>query len=139
MIPSGNVVSVVSCCSSVLLAYVFASESIKFEQPSIGLGFRLRVLLCDSVSVENAGGVDANNFWFSRLDLPDICIVGPHTAGNSLQTYASCCFNFYLQCEATVTSICDSGLPPPTACRLKAQLLARTSCLQESVLYRVCG
>ena len=67
MIPSGNVVSVVSCCSSVLLAYIFASESIKFEQPSIGLGFRLRVLLCGSVSVENAGGVDANCCLFSRL------------------------------------------------------------------------
>ena len=50
MIPSGNVVSVVSCCSSVPLAYIFASESIKFEQPSIGLGFRLRVLLCGSVT-----------------------------------------------------------------------------------------
>ena len=91
MIPSGNVVSVVSCCSSVLLAYIFASESIKFEQPSIGLGFRLRVLLCGSVSVENAEGVDASYLLFSHLDLPDNYIIGPHTAGSSLQTYASCC------------------------------------------------
>ena len=72
MIPSGNVVSVVSCCSSVPLAYIFASESIKFEQPSIGLGFRLRVLLCGSVNVENAGGVDASFLLFSRLYLADI-------------------------------------------------------------------
>ncbi len=89
MIPSGNVVSVVSCCSSVLLAYNFASESIKFEQPSISLGFRLRVLLRGSVSVENAGGVNASYLLFSRLHLPDVCIIGPHSAGNSLQTYAS--------------------------------------------------
>ena len=99
MIPSGNVVSVVSCCSSVLLAHNFASESIKFEQPSIGLGFRLRVL-CVAVSrVENAGGVYASYLLFSRLKLPDICIIGPHAAGDSLQTYASCCFTF--TCIAT--------------------------------------
>ncbi len=99
MIPSGNVVSVVSVCSSVLLACIFAIESVKFEQSSIGLGFRLRFLLCGSVSGENTGGVDACCLLFSLFDLPDVCIIGQRTTGNSLQTYASSCFTF--TCSAT--------------------------------------
>ena len=37
---------------------------------------------------------------------------------------------FYLHCNTNCSSMCDSGLPPLTACRPKAQLLARTSFLQ---------